>query len=274
MADVVNSDYEFMKPCILTAARYPFLSRVPNPKVYKYKALLQTPSVENSEIRTGFTDAIAGGFTTPVLVDVKSASADDAAAGTGLQTLTIFGIGASSASAAALDYIEETITVTGTSAATTTNYWAAIIALKGATYGSGGKAAGAITIHENGGVTKTYATMAISTQGSINARFPILTGKQAARLYISARMVEPYDSGAIANNEGGTIATWYYGGNNEATLPTNKASFSHNQEYKNGPHTSIKSGNSSSSGYLTVLHQRADSDTARWYSLEFHVAVW
>lgn len=113
---------------------------------------------KNSDIDTGTvpeTVWAAGGLATfrsaAAIVEVVSDSADDAAAGTGARTVTIYGLDANYVE------IEETITLNGTSAVDGTKLFLRINSAEVATAGSGKTNAGNITLRDNGaGTTRAY----------------------------------------------------------------------------------------------------------------------
>lgn len=102
---------------------------------------------ENVDLDTssGFEDVWAFGGerawpTSAETLSITSSSASDTAAGTGAQTLSIEGLDAG------YSYIEETVTLNGTSAVTTTNSYLRLNYAEVATVGSNGATEGNITI--------------------------------------------------------------------------------------------------------------------------------
>jgi len=110
---------------------------------------------------------------------VGGTAAADAAAGTGIRTVGIFGISATAA-AGTFTYYLETVTMAGATPVTTARYYKRIIAVIALTWGSGGKAAGAITVSEKGGTSNCYATLQANMNCTVNARFYLATGYNAA----------------------------------------------------------------------------------------------
>ena len=160
------------------ALMYPLLDiitarGVKNLKIISYRLFQESPDTK-AEIRVNYTDEFDG-VGTPVEVDVKSSSGNDALAGpgTGAQTVGMLGIDEND------DYVIELIEMEGASAVTTTTLWKRLLQLKVLTAGSGKKAAGNITVHEVGATTKTYMTIAANGLSTISARLYIPDGKTA-----------------------------------------------------------------------------------------------
>lgn len=105
---------------------------------------------------TGDTDLIAdGGHTTSIpsasgKIGLLSGSTGDSGTGTGLRTVTVSGLDAN------YDEQSETVTLDGTSGASTTNSYVRLFSVKAATAGSGGANAGAITVTDVAGIRIGY----------------------------------------------------------------------------------------------------------------------
>ena len=137
-----------------------------NIRIFEQILHKQAPDTSYAAINTGVSHYLDG-TTTPDEVDIKSASASDAAAGTGIQEAYILG------HAGASGWIYESLIPTGVTAASSTTKLERFNAVKAVAWGTGKKAAGAITMHEDGGTTETYATIAASTSFSATSRFYI-----------------------------------------------------------------------------------------------------
>ena len=132
--------------------------------------LYQESPDAKGEIRVNYTDEFDG-VATPAIVDIISSSGQDAAAGTGATSLSLLGIDEND------DYVVETVIPTGAVGASTTTLWKRLLQLKVLTAGTGKKAAGNITVHENGGAVNTYMTIAANGLSTISARLYIPDGK-------------------------------------------------------------------------------------------------
>ena len=144
---------------------------VKNLKIIEYELFQESPDAKG-EIRVNYTDEFDG-VATPAVVDIISTSVQDATGGTGALTYSLLGIDAND------NYVAETIAANGQSAATSTTLWKRLLQLKVLTAGSGLKAAGTVTVHENGGIVNTYMTIAANGLSTISARLYIPDGKFA-----------------------------------------------------------------------------------------------
>ncbi len=114
---------------------------------------------QNPDIDAGQTEdiwGVGGTFTPPTsagTVSFVSSSANDASAGTGARTLTVFGLDGN------YDAASETITLNGTTPVATANSYFIIHRALVETGGSGGTNAGAITGTSNGGGAPTMITV-------------------------------------------------------------------------------------------------------------------
>lgn len=153
-----------------------------NIRIFDQMLHKQAPDTAFAAINTGVSHYFDGTSTSDE-VDIKSASANDAAAGTGMRTAMLLGH-------ASNDWLYESITLNGTTAVSSTTKFERFNAVKGLTWGSGATAAGAITMHEDGGTTETYATIAASTSFSATSRFYIPTNWNAFVGYLSGRLYQ------------------------------------------------------------------------------------
>lgn len=106
-----------------------------------------------NEVIAEFGPASPNIMTSADTLDVVSSSANDTSAGTGVRTILITGIDENS------ELQTETVTMNGTTPVTTTNSWLGVNRVVSLTAGSGGVAAGTITIDDNGGTVGTQATI-------------------------------------------------------------------------------------------------------------------
>lgn len=115
-------------------------------------------------------------------LEAISTSANDAAAGTGIRTVRVFGLDAN------FNEIDETITMNGTNAsAATTQSFLRVFRAYGVTCGSGGEGAGTITIRVSGGGS---AQAVLEYQGSVlhmgQTQMAIYTVPAGYRAYLVA----------------------------------------------------------------------------------------
>lgn len=144
---------------------------VKNLRIIQYELFEESPDAK-AEIRVNYTNEFDG-VATPAVVDIISTSIQDDTGGTGALTYSLLGIDEND------DYVAETITANGQAAASSTTLWKRLLQLKVLTAGTGKKAAGTVTVHENGGVINTYMTIAANGLSTISARFYIADGKYA-----------------------------------------------------------------------------------------------
>lgn len=98
-----------------------------------------------------------------------SSDVNDAAAGTGLRTVRLYG---------QLDGVEQTedVTLNGTTNVTTTKLWTRMYRMKGLTAGSGGVNAGTITAAHTTTTANVFATMQIGYNRTQIAAYTVPTG--------------------------------------------------------------------------------------------------
>ena len=169
--------WDFRSPNYIDRAlMYPLLDiiearGVKNLKIIEYELFQESPDAKG-EIRVNYTNEFDG-VGTPVVVDIKSSSGNDAAGGSGATLLSLLGIDEND------NYVAESIVPLGAAAATSSTLWKRLLQLKVLTAGGGKKAAGNITVHENGGAVNTYMTLAANGLSTISARLYIPDGKTA-----------------------------------------------------------------------------------------------
>lgn len=106
---------------------------------------------EGGGLYTGFPAGVVN--TVAETCTVVSSSANDAAAGTGMRTCRLSGLGATG-----LAQLED-VTLNGTNAVTTTNRWYRVNRVTGLTGGSGQTNAGAITVRHSSTTANIFAVM-------------------------------------------------------------------------------------------------------------------
>ncbi|MDY7080008.1 MAG: hypothetical protein SXV54_24275 [Chloroflexota bacterium] len=130
-----------------------------------------------ADIAVGVTDEFDG-TGTAVVVDILSSAAGDTE-----KTGTLYGLDADGAYATEAFTLDDT---DATTAVTTTGTWTRLFGvILDAT------CAGAVTVHETGGTTETYQTVAIGDLYSYNTKWFIPTGLNALFLYLDARFATP-----------------------------------------------------------------------------------
>ena len=117
------------------------------------------------EIRVDFTDDFDNGETTAIVLYVMGAHAQDMAAGTGAQVVTIYGINANG------DPASEAVTMHGTAATqiASTTLWKRFVGAQVTQAGTGKTNAGIIQI-SNTGQTEIYGTIDTGENATIGAR--------------------------------------------------------------------------------------------------------
>ena len=264
---MTTAAYDYRIANELDFANFPALARLKIfnyiPYIFDLEVNMEAPDAE-AEIASGFTHRLDG-TTTAVKLDIVSASADDAAAGTGARTVGIFGISATAA-AGTFSYFEETVTLAGATPVTTARYYKRVITMRVLTAGSGGVAAGAITLSETGGTTNTYATIAISTITAVSTRFYAMTGK-----FVSVGAFElSYSAGTAAKNATARISfsdsvlTDAAAGNNTV--------INSGTPFKGFYLNKVLTGDNTK--YITVFHDSIDSDNNVTVSYHIVYFIW
>jgi len=135
-----------------------------DPWIFDFLITQEAPDTTLAEIRVDFTDEF-NGETTPIVLYVIGADAQDKAAGTGAQVVTIYGIDADGNPAS------EAVTMHATAATqiASTTLWKRFIGAQVTQAGAGGVNAGAILI-TNTGQTATYGTIAAGENATIGTR--------------------------------------------------------------------------------------------------------
>jgi hypothetical protein len=123
---------------------------------------------------------IFDGTTTEDEVDVKSADVKDngTTPGVGLRSVTGWGFDENDKFITPKQASATWLT-NGTGAVSSTEKWKRINGVRQATVGAEGDPAGAVTIHEDAGVTETYYTIAAGTLASISSKIFVPTGYNA-----------------------------------------------------------------------------------------------
>jgi len=106
-------------------------------------------------------------------INIVSASASDAAAGTGTRTLRVEGLDANGA------YVEETFTLNGTTPVVSASTWTRVFRAFGLTAGSSGTNAGAITIKHNVTTANIFAVIEAGRNQASVCAFTVPAGRTA-----------------------------------------------------------------------------------------------
>lgn len=179
--------------------------RAPHEYIYEVISSVEAPDDE-AEMQSGYTN-IFDGTGTAAVVDVVSANAaDNGTDGTGIRTLEVFGINGSGL------YASETITMNGVTAVTTSTSWQRLIGARARSWGSGGKAAGAITCHENGGVINTYWTIPINENYTTSHRIWVPSGYNAKPLDLYGYVTLENSAATGIDTTAGAVYSYSYSG--------------------------------------------------------------
>jgi len=188
------------------ALMYPLLDiitarGIKNLKIIQQQLYQESPDAK-AEIRVNYTDEFDG-VATPVIVDIISTSVQDATGGTGALTYGLLGIDENN------DYVIEIITANGQTKAPSTTLWKRLLQLKVLTAGTGKKAAGTVTVHEDSGIVKTYMTIAANGLSTISARLYIPDGKYAMIGFLMANTIFTTAAATVDLDAGSNIYPVY-----------------------------------------------------------------
>lgn len=260
--------YDFRTPTDRDKYDYPFLAHLQligkDPKLLDIKILQNAPDSE-AEIRESFTD-VFDGTTTPAVVDIVSASANDAADGTGIQTVSLLGIDEHD------DLVEEEIDLAGTVAVTTTTKWKRLILLKAVAWGSGGTAAGAITVSETGGVSKCYMTLQASMSCVINSRVYLPDGSIGSVLHAEGYVVQSTGAAAVVVDKGATLRVLYVDTTTKTDEPIDTYPVIPNGDLKIDDVIPDKTGDGKN--YFTLKHATINTGVNPDIFYRVKIAVW
>lgn len=244
-----------------------------DPKILELELYQESPDSE-TEIRESFTD-ILNGVASPVKLDVRSSdNTNDKAAGTGALTVKLLGISATTA-AGTFSIFEETITLNGTTHVTTARYYKRLIAVKTATWGSGGKAAGTITVSEVGGETKTYAAYANTSYGTVNARVYIPTNYTGRLQQLYANVIQAAGAAAAVLDAGCLVRIQRFtatGVNLKADLVLHRYSVLPKQQLHIPPHWEDLAGDDYA--YFTVFLQTVNTGANKDCHIDLKFVIW
>jgi len=138
--------------------------------VYGYNAAVNTGAAEDIWVGGGtYTGFPVTGEET---LSVVSASADDAAAGTGMRTMRIEGLSAAGA------VINETVSLNGTTPVLTTQKFHRVSAIYGLTGGSGQTNAGDITVNHSGTTANVFGVVLAGRGEAQTAAITVPAGRQ------------------------------------------------------------------------------------------------
>ena len=164
--------------------------------IYETIINMEAPDTE-AELMSGVSHYFDGTSASDE-VDVKSASANDAPAGTGVEEVTHLGWVSDA-------FVLQTCATNGTTAVSCDTKLERFINTKSSDVGSGGNAAGAITIHEDAGTTETYATIPAGGNYGIGSRLYVPTGYNAKVGDLWSMVVEVNDAAVDIDPELGAI---------------------------------------------------------------------
>lgn len=164
--------------------------------IYETIINMEAPDTE-AELASGVSHYFDGTSASDE-VDVKSASANDAVAGTGVQDVEHLGWVSDK-------FLLQECETNGATAVSCDTKLERFINTRAIDWGSGGKAAGAITIHEDAGVTETYATIAANNNYGLGTRLYVPTGYNAKVGDLWSTVVEVNDAAADIDPELGAI---------------------------------------------------------------------
>ena len=156
------------------------------------------------EIRVDFTDDFDNGETTPIVLYIKGANAQDKAAGTGAQKVTIYGIDGEGNPRA----LEVTLHATAATQIATSITWTRFIGAQVTVAGSGGTNAGIIQI-SNTGQTEVYGTIDAEEWSTIGARVYIPANYNGV-LTMRAGIIAANHATAVLEAFDGVIVTPVY----------------------------------------------------------------
>lgn len=184
-------------------ALHPTLQRyLSQPDRFDFRVIRSVGQIEcpdaAAELR-GSADLLAASAT----VDVKSAEAADAAEGTGCQTVTLLGITEADSVQA---YAAEVVTLNGTTAVETSTEFKYLLGAYCTSFGTGLKSAGAITVHEHGGTTATYLTIAAGRLCAFETRMRVIAGYSLYSIARITKYVAP--AGALAVDANRAVVSW------------------------------------------------------------------
>ncbi len=150
----------------------------------------------NTDVDTGTvpedicgTSGVHAGFASSAeLVTVVSSSANDAAAGTGARTVTIYGLDS--------NWIEqsETITLNGVSLVDSVNSYLRVFKMEVATVGSGGVNAGAISIAQKVTTANIFLVVAAGLNKEMSSQYTIPANRRGFLKRMYARVRKNTDS--------------------------------------------------------------------------------
>lgn len=163
-----------------------------NPKLMEMHCRMEAPDAA-AEVGNTNGLAVLNGAVTPIHIFVISSSANDdgAPVGTGMLTVSIFGIDGDD------QYVVDTIILNGTTQVEGAVLFKRVITAWGATFGTGLVAAGNIKI-SNTGQTADYLYIAAGSNRSNRIRFWVPTGYSAQLMRIYASFYQAEAAAALA----------------------------------------------------------------------------
>jgi len=150
----------------------------------------------------------------PETLSIASTSADDTSAGSGMQTMRIYGLHTSSDTTES----NELITLTGTTPVVTTSTWYRVYRCVGESFGAGGSNAGAITVNHSSTTANVFANVPVGLGQTVLAAYTIPASVKGylANLYIVLSRASGAAGSALVSvrkrtfGSGGYVATKYY----------------------------------------------------------------
>ena len=170
-----------------------------DPRLLELHCRMEAPDAAAEVGNTNGLDVLDG-VATPIHIFVISSDAADAAAGTGMRTVSVWGINADDA------YVTDTITLTGAVQAEGAVLFKRVITAWGATFGTGKVAAGNISI-SNTGQAATYLYIAAGTNQSNRMRFWVADGYKASLVSIFADYYQAEAAAAVVLAAGSNLWT-------------------------------------------------------------------
>lgn len=209
------------------------------------------------------------GTGTPIIVyAISSDNTQDKAGGTGALEVTVFGTDENDL------YIEEALTLNGTTQVAGTQKFKRHIGAKLTSCGSGGVGVGNVTI-TNTGQTETYLTIPAGQAGSCQAgKCYVPSGYKSVILARNVNLVQTADAASVLLTEGANV--WvrkYTDGNTVTEDELHQYSITNLEVEYIIPHWGVLEGGDDS--YWDIFHQSIDTDiVANVFHYDMYYLVW
>lgn len=179
-----------------------------DPWIWEFLLQQEAPDTNLTEPRVDFTDDFDNGETTPIVLYIKGAHAQDKAAGTGAQAVTIFGINGDGNPEA----LEVTLHATAATEISTVTTWTRFVGAQVTRAGTGGVNAGVIQIGSTG-MAEVYGTIAVGENATIGTRVYVPANYNAfiADLKGMSKVV-PHATDEVVYGTGTVVAPFYFAG--------------------------------------------------------------